>query len=85
QLNPLIDIVSISFNTFHPKQYSMLDGMERSYFNEKVNFAKDSKPFVEKVVMTIVSIDEVDIERSRKIVEEKIGAEFRVREFFKNE
>jgi len=47
-----------------------------------VNFAKSSKPFVEKVVMTIVSIDGVDIERSRKIVEEKIGAEFRVREFF---
>ncbi len=32
--------------------------------------------------MTIVSIDEVDIERARKITEEEIGAEFRVREFF---
>ena len=82
ELNGLIDVVSISLNTFDPKQYSMLVGLERSYFNDMVNFAKDSKPFVEKVVMTIVSIDEVDIERARKTVEEKIGAEFRVREFF---
>lgn len=82
ELNGLIDVVSISLNSFDPKQYSTLVGLDRSYFNEMVNFAKSSKPFVEKVVMTIVSIDEVDIERSRKIVEEKIGAEFRVREFF---
>lgn len=82
ELNGLIDVVSISFNTFDPKQYSTLVGLDRSYFNEMVNFAKSSKPFVEKVVMTVVSMDEVDIERSRKIVEEKIGAEFRVREFF---
>jgi MoaA/NifB/PqqE/SkfB family radical SAM enzyme len=81
----LIDVVSISFNSFDPKQYSTLVGLDRSYFNEMVNFAKSSKPFVEKVVMTVVSIDELDIERSRKIVEEKIGAEFRVREFFRNE
>jgi len=82
ELNGLIDVLSISLNSFDPKQYSVLVGLDRSYFNEMVNFAKSSKPFVEKVVMTIVSIDEVDIERSRKIVEEKIGAEFRVREFF---
>ena len=34
------------------------------------------------VINSNLSIDEVDIERTRKIVEEKIGAEFRVREFF---
>jgi TatD DNase family protein len=82
ELNGLIDVVSISLNSFDPKQYSTLVGLDRSYFNEMVNFAKSSKPFVEKVIMTVVSIDEVDIERSRKIVEEKIGVEFRVREFF---
>jgi hypothetical protein len=32
--------------------------------------------------MSIVSIDEVDIERARKIAEEEVGAEFRVREYF---
>lgn len=82
EMKGLIDVVSISLNTFDPKQYSELVGLETSYFDEMINFAKKSKAYVEKVVMTIVSIDEVDIERARKIAEEEIGAEFRVREFF---
>jgi len=82
ELNGLIDVVSISLNTFNPKQYSELMGLKVSYFNEMINFAKGAKQFVEKVVMSIVSVDEVDIERSRKIAEENIGAEFRVREYF---
>ncbi len=85
EMKGLIDVVSISLNTFDPKQYSELVGLETSYFDEMIDFAKKSKPYVEKVVMTIVSIDEVDIERARKITEEEIGAEFRVREFFGNE
>jgi TatD DNase family protein len=85
EMKGLIDVVSISLNTFDPKQYSELVGLETSYFDEMIEFAKKSKPYVEKVIMTIVSIDEVDIERARKITEEEIGAEFRVREFFGNE
>ena len=85
EMKDLIDIVSISLNTFDRKQYSKLVGLETSYFDEMIEFAKKSKPFVEQVVMTIVSIDEVDIERARKITEEEIGAEFRVREFFSSE
>ena len=81
-MNGLIDIVSISLNTFDPNQYSELVGVDTTHFYEMINFAKKSKPFVSKVVMTIVSMDEVDIERARKITEEEIGAEFRVREFF---
>ena len=82
EMKGLIDVVSISLNTFDPKQYSELVGLESSYFDEMMYFAKKSKQYVQKVVMTIVSIDEVDIERARKITEEEIGAEFRVREFF---
>ena len=85
EMKGLIDVVSISLNTFDPKQYSELVGLETSYFDEMIDFAKKSKPFVEKVVMTIVSIDTVDIEHARKITEEEIGAEFRIREFFGNE
>jgi TatD DNase family protein len=84
-LSGLIDVVSISLNSYDPKQYSELVGLGKSYFNEMVNFAKNAKPFVEKVVLTVVSIPEIDIERARKVVEEKIGVEFRVREFFGNE
>jgi len=82
EMKSLIDVVSISLNTFDPKQYSELVGLESSYFDEMIDFAKKSKQYVQKVVMTIVSIDEVDIERARKITEKEIGAEFRVREFF---
>lgn len=82
ELSGIIDVVSISLNTFNPKQYSELMGLKVSYFNEMINFAKGAKQYVEKVVMSIVSVDEVDIERSRKIAEENIGAEFRVREYF---
>ena len=60
-------------------------GLDETYFDGMIDFAKKSKPFVEKVVMTIVSLDEVDVERARKITEEEIGAEFRVRPFFASE
>lgn len=85
EMKGLIDVVSISLNTFNPKQYSELVGLDTSYFDEMIDFSKKSKPFVEKIVMTIVSISEVDIERARKITEEEIGAEFRIREFFSSE
>jgi TatD DNase family protein len=78
----LIDEVSISLNTFNPKQYAELMGIESRMFNEMINFAKQAKDYVDKVSMTIVSIDKLDIERARKTVEEKIGAEFRVRPYF---
>jgi TatD DNase family protein len=85
ELKGLVDVVSISLNTIDSKQYSELVGLNTSYYDEMIDFAKKSKKFVNKVVMTIVSIDEVDIERARKITEEEIGAEFRVREFFSSE
>jgi len=85
EMKGLIDVVSISLNTFNPKQYTELVGVDSTHFDEMIDFAKKSKPFVEKVVMTIVSINEVDIERARKITEEEIGAEFRVRPLFESE
>ena len=57
-------------------------GIESRMFNEMINFAKQAKDYVDKVSMTIVSIDNLDIERARKTVEEKIGAEFRIRPYF---
>ncbi|MEJ2507495.1 MAG: TatD family nuclease-associated radical SAM protein, partial [Ignavibacteriaceae bacterium] len=78
----LIDIVSISINTFNPKQYAELTGLESRMFNEMVTFAKNVKGYVENVVMTVVTMDKIDIERTKKIVEEKIGAEFRTRPYF---
>lgn len=82
EMKDLIDVVSISFNSFDPAQYAELMRLDEKHFYEMINFAKLSKPYVKKVVMSVVSIDEVEIERSRKVVEEEIGAEFRIREYF---
>jgi len=82
EFSGLIDEVSISINTFNPKQYAEITGLESRMFNEMVTFAKTVKEYVEKVVMTVVSMDEVDIEKTRKTVEDKIGVEFRTRPYF---
>ena len=65
------------------KQYAELMRLDEKHFYEMINFAKLSKPFVKKVVMSVVSLDEVEIDKSRKVVEEEIGVEFRVRKYLK--
>lgn len=78
----LIDVVSISFNSFNPKQYSELMKVDESYFYQMLDFAKKCKPFVQKVSLTVVDLDDVEIQKAKKVVEEEIGAEFRVRHYF---
>ncbi len=82
EMEELIDVVSISFNSPDPKQYAELMRVSLNHYDEMKNFARLSKKYVKKVVLSIVSLDEVEIEKSRKIVEEEIGVEFRVREYF---
>ena len=82
EMKNLIDVVSISFNTSDSKQYADLMRVSEVHFEEMKNFARLAKQFVKKVVMSVVSLDEVEIEKSRKVVEEEIGVEFRVREYF---
>ena len=82
ELSHLIDIVSISLNAVDPREYSEIMRLDPSFFNEMINFAKSSKPFVEKVVMTVVSIDDINLEKVRIIAEQKVGAEFRIRPYF---
>jgi TatD DNase family protein len=82
ELKDLIDIVSISLNASDPKKYSELMRVDPRMFNEVITFAKEAKNYVEKVVMTAVMLDHVEIDKVRQIIEEKIGAEFRGREYF---
>lgn len=82
ELKGLIDTVSISLNSFDPKQYADIMKVDKRLFNEMVMFAKEAKMYAEKVVLSIVAIDEVEIEKARVVVEEKIGVEFRVRKYF---
>jgi TatD DNase family protein len=82
ELKGLIDYVSISFNSADPVQYGKLMGLDETYFYEMVNFAKESKNYVEKVVLSVVSINEVDIKKAKEFVENEIGVEFRERQYF---
>ncbi len=82
ELSGIIDSVSISMNSGDPRRYSELMGVETRFFNEMVAFAKSAKSYVPKVVMTVVSVDEIDVEKARKVAVERIGAEFRERPYF---
>lgn len=82
EMKDLIDVISISLNSYDPKQYSELMQINESHFEEMKDFARLAKQYVKKVVMSVVSLDEIEIEESRKVVEDEIGVEFRVREYF---
>ena len=82
EMKDIIDVVSISFNSFDSKQYSELMRVSEDHFDEMKKFAGLAKSYVKKVVMSVVSLDEVEIEKSRKVVEDEIGVEFRVRHYF---
>jgi len=78
----VIDVVSISINTVDPRQYAKIMGLNTRFFNEMVTFAKNVKQYVDKLVMSVVSIDEIEIDKAKEVVENKFGAEFRVRPYF---
>ncbi|MFA6596204.1 MAG: TatD family hydrolase [Ignavibacteriaceae bacterium] len=82
EMNGLIDTVSISLNSSDETQYAEIMRVEKNHFAEMKNFASQAKTFVDKVVLTVVSIDEVEIEKARKLVEDEIGVEFRIRKYF---
>jgi len=82
EMKDIIDVVAISFNSFDSKQYSELMRVSEDHFDEMKKFAGLAKSFVKKVVMSVVSLDEVEIEKSRKVVEDEIGVEYRVRHYF---
>jgi TatD DNase family protein len=82
ELRGIIDVVSISLNATDASKYSEIMRVEKRMFNEMINFAKSAKQYVDKVVMSVVSVDDVEIEKAKGIVENKIGAEFRIREYF---
>jgi len=82
ELEGLIDTVSISLNSPDENQYSQMMKVNSNYFEEMKNFATLAKEFVPKVVLTVVSLDEIEIEKARKLVEEEIGVQFRIRDYF---
>jgi len=81
EMKGLIDCVSISLNSVKPEQYATLMRVSENMHKEMIDFALMAKKYT-KVVMSCVGISEVDLQIAQKFVEEKVGVEFRTREFF---
>jgi TatD DNase family protein len=82
EMKGLIDSVSISLNAGDSDKYAEILRVDKTMFNETIIFAKNAKNYVERLIISVVSYDDIQIEKARKIAEENIGAEFRVREYF---
>ncbi len=82
EMKGLIDTVSISLNSTDAKQYSELMRVDQKFYYSMIDFAKKSLQNVDRVVLSVVDLDEVEIEKARTLVEEEIKAEFRIRHYF---
>ena len=85
ELKGLIDTVSISLNAPDAKRFAEVTNSvygEKS-FDALLNFAKDAKECIDKVMFTVVDvISEKEIEECQKIAD-SLGIELRVREYIK--
>ncbi|HTY10577.1 MAG TPA: TatD family hydrolase [Bacteroidota bacterium] len=83
ELKGVIDTVSISLNSVDPLQYGELMRIngEKNHA-AMVDFAREAKKYVPEVVMSVVGIEEVDLEGAKKYVEDVLGVKYRVRPYF---
>lgn len=83
ELHGVVDTVSISLNSVDPKQYGELMRIngEKNHA-AMIDFAREAKKYVPDVVMSVVGMDEVDIEKAKKYVEDALGVKYRVRPYF---
>ena len=83
ELVGVVDSVSISLNSIDPQQYGRIMGIDgERYHAAMVEFARECKKYLPEVVMTVVGIDEIDVDAAREFVEKRVGVEFRVRPYF---
>jgi TatD family-associated radical SAM protein len=84
ELAGLVDTVSISLNATTAEEYDRLChsiyGVEA--YAGMLEFAKEVKQYVSRVILSIVDYGEVDVQKAREITD-SIGVELRVREFIK--
>ncbi|MBM7855307.1 TatD family-associated radical SAM protein [Desulfohalotomaculum tongense] len=87
ELAGLVDVISISLNAQNAGAYAELSqpvkySPEEAY-SAVLEFARQCKKYIPRVVLSVVNWPGVDIEACRKIAEE-LEVEFRVREFYGN-
>lgn len=83
ELVGLIDAVSISLNAIDPVQYGELMRIDgKTFFPAMLDFAREARRLLPRVIMTVVGMDGIDIAQARRFVEHEIGAEFQARPYF---
>ena len=82
EMQGLIDVVSISLNASDKVEYARLMRVKEELYDAMKDFAVKAKAHVPKVVLSVVNYPGVDIEESRKIAEDELGVEFKLRSYF---
>ena len=80
------DMVSVSLNNDSAEKYNAIcHPIYPDAYEAMKTFTKDVRRYVPRVMMTVVdTIPPEEIENCRRICEEEIGAEYRVREYIKD-
>ena len=84
ELSGLVDVVSISLNATSADEYDQLCHSiygEEGYY-AMLEFAKEAKKYIPRVILSVVDYGGVDVDKARKIAE-KLGTEYRVRTYIK--
>ncbi|MCX8069526.1 MAG: YchF/TatD family DNA exonuclease [Thermodesulfovibrionales bacterium] len=79
ELKGLVDSISISLNAHDDDFYRKIcKPIYKNAYDEILNFIKESKKYIQKVMITVVDIEGIDLNQCRQIAKE-IGVELRVR------
>jgi len=77
-----IDTISISLNAHDAETYNKVCSPQTgsSSFQDVLDFARESKKYIPRVILSVVDIPEVDIEKCKQIADE-LEIELRIRNF----
>lgn len=79
ELNDLIDSISISLNAQDKKTYNKICNPQyENAYESLIEFIKDAKKFIPNVQVTVVNVDDVDIEKCRDIAN-LLNVKFKIR------
>lgn len=82
ELAGLVDTISISLNAENAAKYQSVSHSRygAAAYQAVLDFAREGKKYIPRVVLTVVDVPEVDIEASRRIAGD-LGVELRVRHY----
>ncbi len=80
EIKDIVDSISISLDAHDEETYNKICRPAfKNAFGEVLDFIKEAKKFIPEVTVTVVTLEDVDVEKCKKIAE-GLGVGFRVRE-----